>query len=348
MTAPILSPGLFPGLSSGEVVFLTGGTGMVGSHLALLLREEGHPVRALHRPGARVDLLRRIGCELVEGSLQDGPEAFARAMDGCAAIAHAAATIYTDLPWARVREVNVAGTNSVFEGARLAGIGRGVHLSSVAVYGDPKGPTDEESPIDTPLRPIERYARSKREGERVVRQAAEKGGMSVAILRPSAIYGERDRLFTPKLVRTLRFPVHFLLGSGDTPLPAIYAGNLADAMLAVLRHPLPIGVSTFNLADDHAVSQRDLLGALAEALGRPFRPVPLPGAMVLAGARVGEVLGLRVPDAEELPLMRAAFLAVHPSPFRSMRIREELGWHPPYSLEESIARTVAWARAELA
>jgi len=329
-------------------VFLTGGTGMVGSHLAAVLREEGYLVRALCRPGSQVSFLRLLGCEVIEGSLQDGAESLAQSMEGCGAVVHSAAMIYSDLPWPRVRAINVTGAEEVFEGAGLAGVARGVHLSSVTVYGDPQLPTDEESSTDSPLPPRERYARSKREAERVVKEVAERFGMAVAVLRPSAIYGERDRLFTRKLVRTLRLPVHFLLGSGNTPLPAIYAGNLAHAILAALRGPLPVGARPFNVANDFPVSQRDLLQGFARALGIPFRPVPLPRRVVLAVAHLGEALGARVPDAEEMPLLRAAKLAVNPNPFQSSRIREELGWSPPFSSEEAIGRTVQWVHDEAA
>jgi nucleoside-diphosphate-sugar epimerase len=254
--------------------------------------------------------------------------------------------MYSDLSWSRVRGVNVDGTREIFEGARLAGLRRGVHLSSVAVYGDPVGTIDEESQVDTPLRPKEKYARSKREAEVAVREIAGKAGMAIGILRPSAIYGERDRLFTPRLVRNLRAPLHFLLGNGRTPLPLVYAGNLAQAIFDALRGELPEGARAFNVASDFSVTQRELLKALAEALGVSFRPTPLPRRLVLVGARLGESLGARIPDAEELSLTRAARLALYPNPFVSERIRKELGWAPQFSKEEAIARTARWVQEE--
>lgn len=325
---------------------MTGGTGLVGSHVASLLRSEGFEVRALHRTGSDITFLEAIGCELVPGDLLDGELQFDELVVGCDALVHAAAVIYTDLPWPRVRELNVEGTAKLFRAASRAGIRRAVHISSVAVYGDREGPIDEGTSLDVPLRPSERYARSKRESERVVAETAPAADMKVAVLRPSAIYGEHDRLFTPKVARSLRLPFQPLPGGGRTTIPAIYAGNLAHAVLAGLRGPVPVGVRAYNVAEDHPLSQRELYAGLGAALDRRLRPVPIPGALATAAARLGECLGVKIPGAEELSLRRVVRLALRPNPYRSVRIREELGWSPPFSLEEALERTGRWlARA---
>jgi nucleoside-diphosphate-sugar epimerase len=126
----------------------------------------------------------------------------------------------------------------------------------------------------------------------------------------------------------------------------VYAGNLAQAIFDALRGELPEGARAFNVASDFSVTQRELLKALAEALGVSFRPTPLPRRLVLVGARLGESLGARIPDAEELSLTRAARLALYPNPFVSERIRKELGWAPQFSKEEAIARTARWVQEE--
>ncbi|MSR23232.1 MAG: NAD-dependent epimerase/dehydratase family protein [Gemmatimonadetes bacterium] len=338
-SGPLNAPG--PLLPGGRV-FLTGGSGLVGSHVAEVLRREGHPVRAFHRRGSDVGHLRELGCELLEGALPAGEPALAAATRGCEAVVHAAALIYTDLSWPRVRAVNVEGSANVFRAAAAAGVRRAVFLSSVAAYGDPAPSVDERTPLDGRLHPWERYARSKREGERVISEIAGPAGMAVAVLRPSAIYGERDRLFTPKIASALRFPIHPMLGGGRTPMSAVYAGNVAAAVLAGLRGPLPVGTRAYNVADDYGLSQRELYSGLARELGVPFRPVSLPRVLVQMGASLGVALGMRIPGAEELPLRRAAHLAIHSNPYLSERIREELGWSPAVPSEEALRRTAAW------
>lgn len=325
-----------------EDVFLTGGTGLAGSHVAARLRERGVRVRALHRPTSEVRHLAALGCDLVEGNVQSAPDALAEGMVGCDGVVHAASLVYADLPWPRIRAVNVEGTAAVFQAAALAGIRRGVHFSSVAVYGLPEGEVDEEHPTDRPLRPGERYARSKREAERVVWEFARASEMEVVILRPSALYGERDRLVGPRIARHLLRPVQPLLGSGRTPIPLVYAGNVAAAVEAALEAPLEGSPRVFNLATDVPVTQRDLYEGLGRALGRAPRFLPLwaPGARW--AARMGDAVGIRLPGMGELSLVRLVRLATRPNPFRSDRIRSELGWTPPVGRDEAIQRTGRW------
>lgn len=330
-------------------MFVTGGTGMLGSHAAALLRERGHPVRALHRAGADTGFLRGLGCDLIAGDLRrpDDLRALDDAMSGCAAVVHAAAVIYTKLSWPEVRAVNVDGTSSILRAAAAAGARRVVWFSTASVHGDPWPRVDETSPLDAPLRPFELYARSKREAEAASGTLARELGIDVTVLRPSAIYGERDRLFVPRLLETLAYPVHFVLGSGREPIPAVYAGNVADAAIAALGAPVRGGAAAvFELGADHPVTALELNAALARGLGARFRPVRVPAPLVRLGASIGEALGLRIPGAEELPLRRTARLALGPNPYGAERIRRELGWRPPFSLAQALERTGAWVASE--
>lgn len=352
-------------LPLGAPVFVTGATGMIGSHVAEQLRERGHPVRALHRPGADTSFLRALGCELVAGDLAtsvvdaadalNAVDALGESMAGCAAVVHAAAVAYTKLPWPEVRRINVGGMERVLRAAARVGARRVVHFSSVAVHGDPWHSPDEASPLDGPLAPRELYARSKREAEVRGRALTRELGLDVVILRPAAIYGERDRLFTPKLLEVFRFPIQPVLGSGRIPIPAVYAGNVADAALAVLgaadgasARRSPTRARVYELGVDHPVTPLELYEALARALGVPFRPIHIPAPLVRVGARVGEALGIRIDGAEELPLARTARLSLGPNPFGSVRIRSELGWAPRFSLEQALERTAAWVARERA
>ncbi|MBI4538549.1 MAG: NAD-dependent epimerase/dehydratase family protein [Gemmatimonadetes bacterium] len=323
-------------------VFLTGGTGLIGSHVAALLRSRGDEVVALQRESAETAFLESLGCEVRPGNVRDRPGTIAEAAAGCQAAVHAAALVYAHDPWPRLRAVNVEGTENVLRGAAEAGIRHAVYISSVAVYGPLSGPVDEDAPLDSPLRPKQLYARSKREAEAVARELDKTGVIGVTILRPAAVYGERDRLFAPMLERVLRFPVVPLLGNGRNTLPVVYAGNVAAGVLAALSGR---GMGrAFNLAFDYPLSQRELLEGLARALGRQPRFITVPAWLVGAIARAGDALGAAVPGAAELPLRRIARLGLGENPYRSERARLELGWHPPCTHDDALVRTAAWLR----
>lgn len=325
-------------------LFLTGGTGLLGSHVAERLRQSGHDVVALSRPGSDTTHLLGLGCTLAEGSLEDSAESHARRMEGCDALFHAAAHIYGGPSVDVVGAVNVEGTRRILQGALDAGVSRAVHVSSVAAYGDPPAPITEDLPLTAPLRKVDFYGMTKREGEGVAASFRERG-LPVTIFRPPAIYGERDRLFVPKLVGFLRRPVVFVMDGGRTRLAAVYAGNVAQAAELALQGRGE--GETFNVTEDVPTTLRDLFLGLGRALGRPPRFVSVPGALARAGARIGDAIGIKIPGARDLSLTRSARLASQDNPYPADKAKTVLGWDPPFTLDEALARTGAWARTLL-
>lgn len=321
-------------------VFLTGGTGLLGSHLAAELRACGHEVVALHRRGADTRFLEELGCTLAEGDVRDEPEGIAELMRGCTHVAHSAGVVYAGGEWPKVRAVNVDGTRNVLTAARLVDATHTVHVSSVAVYGPIEGPVDERTPIDTDLLPGDLYARSKREAEEVARGIAEKRGLSVTIVRPAAVYGERDRLLAPAVARFLRLPAAPLFGPGTNTLPVVYAGNVAVAIRLALQAVR--GGSTYDIGLDHPLTQRGLFELMAAGMERNVRFVQLPASVVRAAGEMLARLGVRTPGAEHLPLQRLTRLVLGANPYPSHAIREELGWNPPYHHAQALLKTGRW------
>ena len=321
-------------------VFLTGGSGLVGSHIAERPLEAGHEVVALQRPTSNTGLLREIGCSVAAGDIRDDSEMLATHMKGCRWVVHCAAVVYSGTEWPSVRAVNVDGTRNVLEGAARAGVEHAVHISSVAVYGQVDAEADETGPLDGHLRPKDLYARSKRMAEGVAMDLHESGRLSVTVVRPSVVYGERDRLFTPRLARLLRLPVVPVLGPGDNTVAVVYAGNVAAGVESALDGR---GAGqAYNLSEDHPLTQEGLLTGLASGLGKTPRLARLPAGLIRGVAQLGDALRLSVPGAEGLAPSRVARLALRDNPYRSARARDILGWRPPHRHEESLRRTGEW------
>jgi nucleoside-diphosphate-sugar epimerase len=317
-------------------VLVTGASGLVGSHVVEALAARGEPVRALVRPASRAAVL-RLGAEVVAGDVTD-PAAWQVAARGVRAVVHAAAIVQRRASWEQYVAVNVAATRLAVDAAQAAGA-RLIHISSVAVYaGSAAYPSiPERRDEDFPFRPIalpDFYARSKRMAEDVVRDAATRRELDVVALRPTVIYGERDRLFTPRVIRAARLRFVPRIGPGTNRLSCVYAGNVAAAAVAALDAPLH-GFRAYNVTSDGppALSQREFFAAFATALGRRLWSIPIPTR--LAGLALGLFAARR--------LARAAVSFVSgENPYTDERIRAELGWRPPTQAPEAIRRTVAW------
>jgi nucleoside-diphosphate-sugar epimerase len=320
-------------------VYLTGGSGLLGSHLAERLRERGDEVVCLLRADSDDRFLRRIGCTTLVGDVRAGAGSLEAGMRGVDAVVHTAALVYAGLPWPRLRAVNVEGTRHVLDAATSAGVQRLVHVSSVAVYGGASGPVDESTPTDTPIAAGNLYARSKRAAEAEARAVAARSDADLTVVRPAALYGERDRMLAPRLARLLAWPVVPLLGDGGNTVAVVYAGNAADAVVRILTGP---GNGVYDVGMDHPLTQRGLVEGMARALGRRPRLLQVPGLLVRSGARLGAALGLTVPGAGDLTMERVARLSLGDNPFGSARMRGMLGWSAPFTHEEGLARTAAW------
>jgi nucleoside-diphosphate-sugar epimerase len=327
-------------------VFVTGGSGLVGSHVIAALVARGAPVRALARPGAR-DTLIRLGAEPISGDVTD-PAAWRRGTHGAVAVVHAAALIAQHDSFERFVAVNVGGTRFAIEAARSAAIPL-VHLSSVAVYGRRAATGGDRVTEDSPFQPLvdaDFYARTKRLAEELVRDEAASGGLTAVALRPNVIYGERDRLFTPNVIGVVRHGIVPQVGPGRNHLACVYAGNVAAAVLAALERATP-GFRAYNVTEDAppALEQREFLAAFSAALGVRVRRVPVPVWLAHLGVRAWTAWRRLLAPRGYAGLGRAAvsFLTGE-NAYSAERARAELGWRPPYTTRDAIARTVAWFR----
>ena len=165
-------------------VLVTGGSGLVGSHVLDALRTRGASVRALVRPVSQA-IVASLGAEPVIGDVTD-PGAWERAAAGgeVTAIVHAAAIIVARVSLDEFMRVNAGGTRLAVETARRLRVPL-VHVSTVAVYGrSVEPPADgrgfgEDFPFQA-LAAHDYYARSKRAAEEIVRVAAARDGLSVS------------------------------------------------------------------------------------------------------------------------------------------------------------------------
>ncbi len=334
-----------PQTLTSKVDLVTGGTGLLGSHIAERLVAAGRTVRALVRPGANTAFLESLGVDLLVGDLTDlgSCRDATRNVD---VVYHAAAKVGDWGSWAEFRIGCVEATASLARASMANGVSRFLHISSTSAYGHPRDgspPIEETAPLGQNVWPLwDYYTHSKVDCERLLWAMHERDGLPLTILRPSWLFGERDRTTTARLVHRLRRGGVPLIGPGDNPMSAIYAGCVADAALLAATDPGSVG-EAYNITDQGPITQHAYLELWAEAVGGPSIRHRRRYPFVFAGAFVLEALG-RLTRRQRPPLITryATWLMGRRLSYSTAKARERLGWSPSLSYRESIERTVRW------
>ena len=315
---------------------VTGASGFLGWHVASLLIERGHTVKALVRPTSRI---RELDAEPVEGDLCD-PDSLERAVAGCGLVFHVAADYRL---WAADQGVlyrsNVDGTRNILRAALHAGVDRVVYTSTVGCIGvPPAGEGDENCPVS--LQDMTgAYKRSKFLAERVAMESVA-AGQAVLIVNPTAPVGDHDIKPTP----TGQIVLDFL--KGDMPAFIDTGLNLVDARDVAVGHVLAcergrVGERYILGAENLTLEQ--ILGKLAAITGRQAPALRLPYAVAYAAGVVttawAKVTGK--PPRAPLDAVRMARKKMFVSHAKATR---ELGYDPAPP-QRALERAVEWFRA---
>jgi nucleoside-diphosphate-sugar epimerase len=326
-------------------ILVTGAAGLVGTHVLEALRARGERPRALVREHARA-VAESFGADPVIGDVTDAV-AWDRAARGVSTIVHAAALVVTRDSFEQFTRVNVGATRLAI-GAARRNRARLIHLSSVAVYGrtavyaagaDGVG---EDYPFQ-PLREADFYARTKRAAELLLQQEAARGDLAAIAIRPNVIYGERDRLFTGRLIAHLKLGVLPQLGPGTNHLSCVYAGNVASAIVAAIDAAPRPGFRAYHVTRDASplLTQREFFTTFGEALGRRPRFIRVPLGPVRLGIAVWSAARRLIAPRRYAGLGTAALAFVlGDNPYSTQRITRELGWTPPFDTRAAIFRSV--------
>ena len=309
-------------------IFLTGGSGFLGSHLADAFVAAGHEVAASVRRTSDTQRLDRLELKKVELDLgTEGGRAAVAALAACDVVVHCGALTRARSE-SEFMAVNATGTVRLAQAAARAGVRRFVFISSLAARG-PDG-------ADGPMSP---YGRSKAEAEAAL--AALRGPMEITVLRPGGVYGPRDSDLLPLFQLAARGWA--MIPRSRARLQPVYVSDVVSAVLAALEapptpEPLPVAA-----ADRH--SWRETARALMAAVDRPVRVVRLPAACFLAMGGLAELAARVTGKAPAFDRRRARDLSSLSWTCDIETTRRDLDrWSPEVGLEEGLARTAEWYR----
>lgn len=328
----------------GGVNLVTGGTGLLGSHIVEQLRRRDRRVRALVRPGSDTSWLSTQDVELVEGDITDAASLTA-ACKGVAIVYHAAARVGDWGPWKDFVRVSIDGTRNLLEAAIKAGVGRFLHISSISAYGHIDGEglvVDETAPLGRQLAKWSYYSRAKVKAEELVAEAYDAGRIDTTVIRPSWLYGPRDRATCARLIAAIRKRRTKLIGDGTNRLSVVHAANVAEGAIMAAESERARG-EAYNCSNDGVITQAQYFNAIAKAIGEPPVTKKVPYTIVKRVAflleLIGHVFGLKGPP---LVTRYSAWLIGRRCFFETQKIKDHLGWESTIPYETGIPAAVEW------
>lgn len=231
-------------------------------------------------------------------------------------------------------DVNVEGMRNVLSAMEENGIRRIVFTSSVAVYGLNKPDPAEDYPVD----PFNHYGKSKWQAEQVLQEwYSAHPDYNINILRPTVIFGERNRGNVYNLLKQISGGRFMMVGNGTNEKSMSYVGNIV-ALIQYLISEQKEGYNIFNYADKPDFDMNSLVALVSRVLNRHIPAIHLPYWLGMSVGYGFDVLAMLTRKKMSISSVRVKkFCAV--TRFNADRIRKK-GFIPPYSLNEGLERTL--------
>lgn len=290
---------------SDRIVTVFGGSGFIGRHVIRSLAEQGWRVRnACRRPDLAHHLqpLGSVGQIVsVQANIRDTPSVRA-AVEGADAVVNLVAIAH-ESGKQTFKHVHVEGAARVAEAAKEAGVKTLVQISAL-------GADIESKSL---------YARTKAEGETAVLKAFP----DAVILRPSVVFGPEDNFLNRFAALARLSPVLPLVGGGHTKFQPVFAGDVADAVAAVLGGKAKPG-ATYELGGPEVMTFREIMRYILEVTNRKRLLVPLPFPIAVLQAQFLQMLPNPLLTTDQVELLRRDSIVSHAAA-KNGRLLENLG-----------------------
>jgi nucleoside-diphosphate-sugar epimerase len=316
---------------------VTGATGFLGSTLVTELVKRQQPVRILARDEKKARKQFGDAVTTIPGDISDAVRV-QQAIEGATTIYHLAGRLYhPSVPVELYRETHVEGTRILLQACqKQTQLQRIVHVSTTGVFG-----VTGEIPAaeDAPFAPTNPYEATKLEGEQLALKTCQEQGLPVTVVRPGLVYGPGD-LHLLSFFASIKKGLFRVIDGGKALLHPIYIDDLVTAFLLCSERPQAVGRS-YNIAEEHPVSVRELATAIAHALGKELPPGNIPLWLANFASDIFAITpGLR---GEQAPLTRSRVqFLTHSRIYDISRAKSDLGFAPKVSLDEGMKLTAAW------
>ncbi len=231
-------------------------------------------------------------------------------------------------------DVNVGGMKNVLEAMLATGVRRLVFTSSVAVYGLNKENPDETHPAD----PFNHYGKSKWQAEEVLQQwHAEHPDFNIGILRPTVIFGERNRGNVFNLLRQISSGRFLMIGGGRNRKSMAYVGNIVSFIRFLIDEKTE-GYNVYNYVDKPDFTMNELVFHVSEVLGKHIPTTHVPYWLGMLGGKCFDLLAAITRKKLTISSVRVKkFCAT--TKFDARKAHAS-GFSAPYTLGQGLERTL--------
>lgn len=237
-------------------------------------------------------------------------------------------------PTSKYYETNVTGMSNTLKAMEKNGIKRIIFFSSVAIYGLNKNNPSEEHPAD----PFNHYGKSKWEAECLLqRWFLEHPDWNITIIRPTVIFGERNRGNVYNLLKQISGGRFAMIGRGENRKSMAYVGNIVSFVKYIIEHKI-LGYEVYNYIDKPDFTMNELVAHVENVLDKRIPATHIPYCLGMLGGYSFDFLAFITRKKMAISSVRVKkFCAT--TEFNSDKVLES-GFVPPYSLKDGLARTL--------
>ena len=321
-------------------VLVTGGTGFIGSHLVESLLQRGIQVRCLLRKSSELRWLAGLPVEKIQGDCGN-KDSLDEAVKGVEVVFHLAG-VTKALHEKTYFEINAIGTDNLIHACLKTNphLKKFIYLSSQAAAG-PCRNGDKKREEDR-CEPVSLYGQSKRLGEELALDHARE--IPLVILRPSAVYGPREKdIYT--FFKLLSRKIKPCLSGDDQRISLCYVHDVIQATLLAVEAPHPSG-EIFFLSDGRDYRLGEIGDIFAHAIGIKAHCIRVPEWMIFQAASLSEYFSRLSGKPPLFSKGKVEEILQKHWACDIGKARNLLGFEPGFSLEEGARLTVEWYKKE--
>ncbi len=313
-------------------ILVTGATGFIGSYLIPVLELQSQRVVAATRNLSK--LSQNVEVRVIDEI--NGNTDWTEALQGIDTVIHLAGRAHilqqvsnNDAFFA----VNTAGTENLVKQAVSAKVKHFIFISSIGAIATVSQQSLTET---TPCQPDTPYGQSKLQAERALIELSSTSTMDWTIFRPTLVYGRGNPGNMERLIKLVNLGLPLPLGLVKNRRSFVYVENLVNAIALSVVHPQGKN-QIFNISDGEDISTPELIGKIAQNLGKPCTLLPLPPSLLKIAGYIGD-LGQKATQ-KNLPLNTAIVERLLGSlVVDSSKIQTTLNWQSPYTLDQGLAK----------